>query len=466
MMPISTFRRLVAPKKILGLLATILFTVGFWSLSAFAATGDWSALKTADQGGPNVAYVDKESLDSTELAQLRQLTTGEVIQANWRYKLVYAKDETKDSSSSSSSSNPPSTTSTPPSTKDEQVKRTPEGQLPQTGEDTMVMISTLGLVFLGGAFVLVFRRKGRGVKGLVVLLLATGTLSLGTSAVKAYSGTALKGTTLLATGTVITPPTIDGYHYVGVISTASGSVIARYVDTDGQEIADSVTVADGLEVGTTYATEQKVIDGYQFKELATDSAAASGTVTDSTQTVTYVYDKLGTYTLNLSLRLNGWFTVINTGKTDYDGKTIDVFGKIVNADKPVSIAWKGQEITPTKGVDEKGASYLQYDLPIYTSQGVVGEAISGYPTTDEIKENLTITYAGTTYHPDEFVKAYTAVSQRTILEDLTNIPFYSDTESNSNTWSMSYPTAPGNYAATPTTQSVTFVSESFPWSAL
>lgn len=63
-------------------------------------------------------------------------------------------------------------------------------------------------------------------------------------------------------------------------------VTAKYVDIDGNKISDDV-VKSGI-VGESYTTDQKEIAGYTFKEV---QGNASGTFTDQSQTVTYVYTK-------------------------------------------------------------------------------------------------------------------------------------------------------------------------------
>ena len=65
-----------------------------------------------------------------------------------------------------------------------------------------------------------------------------------------------------------------------------GDVTAKYVDTDGNKISDDVVTTGN--VGDSYTTEQKAIDGYTFKEV---QGNATGTFTDQAQTVTYVYTK-------------------------------------------------------------------------------------------------------------------------------------------------------------------------------
>ncbi|MFQ6322508.1 MucBP domain-containing protein [Lactococcus garvieae] len=65
-----------------------------------------------------------------------------------------------------------------------------------------------------------------------------------------------------------------------------GDVTAKYLDTNGNKISDDAVKTGN--VGETYTTEQKSIDGYTFQEVQGNT---SGQFTDQTQTVTYVYTK-------------------------------------------------------------------------------------------------------------------------------------------------------------------------------
>ncbi|MBO0475996.1 MucBP domain-containing protein [Vagococcus sp. DIV0080] len=65
-----------------------------------------------------------------------------------------------------------------------------------------------------------------------------------------------------------------------------GEVITKYVDESGKEIATR-NVTSG-KVGESYTTEQKVIPGYDFKEV---TGNPTGEYTEGSQTVTYVYSK-------------------------------------------------------------------------------------------------------------------------------------------------------------------------------
>ncbi len=63
-----------------------------------------------------------------------------------------------------------------------------------------------------------------------------------------------------------------------------GKVVVSYVDANGAAIADSVTLEG--QTGTSYATSAKTISGYTYSKTVGN---ASGTYTDGTITVQYVY---------------------------------------------------------------------------------------------------------------------------------------------------------------------------------
>ncbi|MCF2707339.1 MucBP domain-containing protein [Arcanobacterium haemolyticum] len=66
-------------------------------------------------------------------------------------------------------------------------------------------------------------------------------------------------------------------------------VTVTYVDEAGNEIADSVTLTGN--VGESYTSEQKVIEGYTFKGMGEGSAPVAGEFSGTAQTVIYVYVK-------------------------------------------------------------------------------------------------------------------------------------------------------------------------------
>ena len=77
------------------------------------------------------------------------------------------------------------------------------------------------------------------------------------------------------------------------IPNVTGTVLVKYVDTDGKKISEDL-VKSGT-VGEGYSTEKKDIKGYTFKEI---QGSATGQFKDQPQTVTYVYAKNRANTVN------------------------------------------------------------------------------------------------------------------------------------------------------------------------
>lgn len=69
-------------------------------------------------------------------------------------------------------------------------------------------------------------------------------------------------------------------------SVKAAEVTTKYVDTEGNSISEEITQSGN--VGDTYKTEQKDIEGYIFKEV---QGNATGQFTNQPQTITYVYTK-------------------------------------------------------------------------------------------------------------------------------------------------------------------------------
>lgn len=70
------------------------------------------------------------------------------------------------------------------------------------------------------------------------------------------------------------------------VTPLTGTVIVKYEDDKGNTLSDSIIKSGS--VGENYTTEKKDIKGYFFKETR---GKVSGTFTDETQIVTYVYSK-------------------------------------------------------------------------------------------------------------------------------------------------------------------------------
>ncbi|MBC1517148.1 MucBP domain-containing protein [Listeria immobilis] len=106
-----------------------------------------------------------------------------------------------------------------------------------------------------------------------------------TSTAKAIDGWNLKTTPENATGTFSDTAQTVTYVYEKE-AVAGQDVTVQYVDGAGNELATSDTLSGN--VGDTYTSTAKAIDGWKLK---TTPENATGTFSDTTQTVTYVYEK-------------------------------------------------------------------------------------------------------------------------------------------------------------------------------
>lgn len=79
------------------------------------------------------------------------------------------------------------------------------------------------------------------------------------------------------------------FGYVKQTELKAGDVHVTHVDEDGNEIASSETLTGNI--GDSYRSEQKQIDGYQFVRMHEDSDPAEGSFTAEKQYVIYVYTK-------------------------------------------------------------------------------------------------------------------------------------------------------------------------------
>ena len=359
--------------------------------------GDWSGLHTAKKGGDNVAFVDISSLSEGEKRQIRQLEDLEVVKAQSLYKFVYTKDESSSPTPSDSTKIPDVGDKTP-----DTVKEVIHNLLPNTGTAELSAYGALfGFGILAGTSFLIVSNKGKkSGKALLLILISGGVLGYQISSIAAYSGNPLAPTVFVTEGSQLQPENIPGYRYVGIIEVKilcnadstptptpaptpapeqkKGTVIVTYLDTEGNEIAPSETVASDLVVGTAYTTEKKDIPGYTFKEMGADSAPANGEVVEGTQTVIYVYEKakMGTYRLYIEeLKASLWSR--ETGKS-----------------VPISYKWKGELIVP----DENGRVLL------VEKTGLVGENIERPYAVDKetFYKNFSLVIEGKDYSLDEY----------------------------------------------------------------
>ena len=205
---LSSVAAVLAP---VALVAQPVLAENVWSNPhAVASSERWSGLKSAKDGGPNVAYVDKAGLSATEVAEIKQLPADTKAKGCTLYKLVYEKDgqatTTANGSSNSLTSNLP-----------EPAKQFVDKVLPNTGDAqvTTVVGTLVGVGLLSGAaFMLIKGRKGRA--ALIVLLASGATLGFGISA-GAYTGNDIAPSVLVADESALTAPEIKGYHFVGYL---------------------------------------------------------------------------------------------------------------------------------------------------------------------------------------------------------------------------------------------------------
>lgn len=164
------------------------------NIEAKLNSAQWKGLKPSRTGGDNIAFVDKASLNSDEVKEIKTLGENEKVDGCTVYKLVYEKNSV----------------GTTNSTK-EKIQKI----LPKTG-DVIGWGHLVGAGILASlAFFLIKNKKGR--KFLVIALIGGGSLVYAMQDTGAYSGTEIKGTTFIASDQELKTPEIDGYHFVGVI---------------------------------------------------------------------------------------------------------------------------------------------------------------------------------------------------------------------------------------------------------
>ena len=164
------------------------------NIEAKLNSAQWKGLKPSRTGGDNIAFVDKASLNSDEVKEIKTLGENEKVDGCTVYKLVYEKNSV----------------GTTNSTK-EKIQKI----LPKTG-DVIGWGHLVGAGILAGlAFFLIKNKKGR--KFLVIALIGGESLVYAMQDTGAYSGTEIKETTFIASDQELKTPEIDGYHFVGVI---------------------------------------------------------------------------------------------------------------------------------------------------------------------------------------------------------------------------------------------------------
>ena len=171
------------------------------NIEAKLNSAQWKGLKPSRTGGDNIAFVDKASLNSDEVKEIKTLGENEKVDGCTVYKLFYEKNSV----------------GTTNSTK-EKIQKI----LPKTG-DVIGWGHLVGAGILAGlAFFLIKNKKGR--KFLVIALIGGGSLVYAMQDTGAYSGTEIKETTFIASDQELKTPEMDGYHFVGVIKLVDACV--------------------------------------------------------------------------------------------------------------------------------------------------------------------------------------------------------------------------------------------------
>lgn len=164
------------------------------NIEAKLNSAQWKGLKPSRTGGDNIAFVDKASLNSDEVKEIKTLGENEKVDGCTVYKLVYEKNSVETTNSTK-----------------EKIQKI----LPKTG-DVIGWGHLVGAGILAGlAFFLIKNKKGR--KFLVIALIGGGSLVYAMQDTGAYTGTEIKETTFIASDQELKTPEIDGYHFIGVI---------------------------------------------------------------------------------------------------------------------------------------------------------------------------------------------------------------------------------------------------------
>ncbi|MBC1588858.1 MucBP domain-containing protein [Listeria welshimeri] len=299
--------------KKLGLfLFAVLLTFGGFLLGnspVYAAEGDTSSI--------TYKYVDFDTLTTEQKNSIIKGNPTETLNNDFEnYSFVYQKNTSGDSAStdnnvaggSNGNGNSVDVNST-------SGNASSGNSLIKTGDvGPDIYLIMLGFVLVGGGIGLLTLKK-RHAKQLLLFLIVFGggSIMIGSIA-QAVENSNLKPqeTTTVTKGTKETkkPGNIEGYTYVGYIHTSKndtaptppveqGTVTVNYQDEQGNSLAPSETLKG--DVGKTYKTVQKDVEGYDFKEV---QGNATGEFTTKAQVVNYIYAKTvtpveqGTVTVN------------------------------------------------------------------------------------------------------------------------------------------------------------------------
>ena len=119
----------------------------------------------------------------------------------------------------------------------------------------------------------------------------TDTQEVGTEYIteqKSFAGYTPKFVLGNPSGTYSTGTTTVTYVYEKIPETLTGEVVVKYIENTGRKLVDEDIVITG-DYGTTYTTEQKSFDGYNFVAVY---GPTQGTINQPKTTVIYMYEKV------------------------------------------------------------------------------------------------------------------------------------------------------------------------------
>lgn len=314
------------------------------NIEAKLNSAQWKGLKPSRTGGDNIAFVDKASLNSDEVKEIKTLGENEKVDGCTVYKLVYEKNSV----------------GTTNSTK-EKIQKI----LPKTG-DVIGWGHLVGAGILAGlAFFLIKNKKGR--KFLVIALIGGGSLVYAMQDTGAYSGTEIKGTTFLASDQELKTPEIDGYHFVGVIELEDACVFNTTSDeppADNQKEEkpksdnpktnkkeQTVKPAE-IQFNFTKAYQGGTLKAGQFKfEMRDSSGKVVQTATNDEkgnilfQSIKFKENEVGTHTYTVS-EVKG-----TEENTEYDKMVSTVTVTVTKSDN--KLVAKITKIVSANGIDGK-----------------------------------------------------------------------------------------------------------------
>ena len=185
-----------------------------------------------------------------------------------------------------------------------------------------------------------------------------------------------------------------------------GTVIVKYVDENGNEIAPSTTKKG--TIGTSYTTTAKTISGYDLK---TTPSNATGKFTASTITVTYVYSEIGFNEAMVIVKYvdeDGNEIASSTTKTGLVGESYTTTAK--------TISGYNLKTTPSNATGKFAASTITVTYVYSKADAEKGTVVVKY--VDENGNEI----AGSTTKTGEVGESYTTTEKTVSGYELISIP--------------------------------------------